>query len=319
MSVQYTGFSTPREDLGMALHEFDPSSQGLIATQVLPIRAVRKQAANFSMISRENKKNAERVKRAAGSAFARVHMRAEDLAYACELYGLEAPLADEDRDNYEDDFNAEMELTQLINLLLLLDLEIEVAALVFNTATWTGGGLYVDHNAAPWDAAATDIIAQAEEAKEYVRQNCGQPANALVISAKTLSNMRLNTGIKGAFPGIATLTYSALIGNLPGILGIERILVGGQVYDTADDGQASTMADIWPDDYAMFARLNSSADSLWAPGLGRTMAWRSVSSDLVATDQYREEQTKSDIFRVEHALDPLILNKYCGFLIKIDA
>ncbi len=316
--VQYSSYSTPREDLGMALHEFNPEAQGLIATRVLPIRPVTKQAANFSMISRENMKNAERVKRAAGSAFARVHMRAEDLAYACELYGLEAPLADEDRDNYEDDFDAEMELTQLINLLLLLDLEIEVEALVFNTTTFTGSDLYTDVHAAPWDTAASDIIGPIIDASEKVRKNLGLRPNALIIGASQFANMRKNTAIKAMFPGASMITAQMILGNLPAIFGIENLIVGGQVYDTADEGQTSTMSDVWPDDYAMICRLNGPGDSLWTPGLGRTMAWRAVSSDLVATDQYREEQTKSDIFRVEHALDPLILNPYAGHLLLID-
>ena len=317
MGIQYSK-STPREDLGIALHQFDAAEAGFIATRILPLRAVRKIKANIAQIQRENWTKATRTKRQAGGAFPRVHMRAEDTSYSCELYGLEAPLADEDRAQYEDEFDAELELTGLINQMLLWDLELEVKDLIFNTTTWSGTSLYTD-TSTDWDNAASDIIGDIEGAKEYVRKNSGGIANALIISAATLVNMKKNTAIKARFPGIGALTEDVLVSNLPAIFGLPQIIVGGKVYNSADEGQTFTSADIWPDDYAMICRVNSPGDSLWTPGLGRTFAWSPVASDILATDQYREEQTKSDIFRVEHAVDPVVLNKYCGHLLLIDA
>jgi len=314
--IQQGTYATPREDLGEAVHEYDASAEGFIATEVLPIREVKRKAATVSVVTRENLKRAD-ARHANRGSFNRVDLYTEDLAYACKDYGLEGSLSDEDRANYENDFEAELETVMDVKHKLLVEAEIRAATLIFNTSTWTGSALYTDVSSAPWDAAGSDAISHVLAAKEKVRANTGMTPDTLVISAKTLNNLLGNTGIKNRFPGAAVLTEQMIRQNLAAIFGLENLLVGKKTYDSAKEGQDFSGADIWSDDYAMICRRNTG--SLKSGGLGRTFLWTLMSPENITVKQYREEQTESDIFRVRQFLEEKVFDPYFGHLLKIDA
>ena len=91
MPIQTPSYAVPREDLGEAILEYDPSVDGFIGTKVLPVRPVRLKAATVSVLTRENLKAAI-TRHANGAAFSRVNLNVEDLAYACVDNGLEGQL-----------------------------------------------------------------------------------------------------------------------------------------------------------------------------------------------------------------------------------
>lgn len=316
MPIQQATYAVPRADLGEAIHEFNVSDVGLIADDVLPIMQVQKKAATMSVVTRENMKRVD-TKHANGAAYNRVTTQTEDLAYACEERGLEEQLTDQDRSNYANDYDPEYETSMLCYRRLLIEREVAVAAMIFNTTTWTGASLYTDYSGAPWDTAASDAIAQVGVAKEYVRTNGAGIADTLIIGAKSLQNLLNMTVIKNRFPGAAVLTEAMIRSNIAAIFGLQNLIVGRSSYDSANEGQDFTGADVWSDDYAMICRRSTGSPK--EGGLGKTLLWTDESPDIVNVDQYREEQTKSDIFRVRHYVDELIFDKYCGYLIKIDA
>lgn len=316
MPIQHATYAVPREDLREAIMEYDPSLDGYIAEAVLPVRPVKKKAATLSVVTRENLQSVATTHANAGT-FNRVGLYTEDHAYACTDYGLEAPLSDEDRANYDSDYDAELETVMDAKHKLLIAQEIRTAALVFNTTTWTGAALYTDVSAAPWDAAGSDAIGHILAAREKVRVNTGFNPDTLVIGAVTLKNMLLNTAILAKFPGAAAITEGTIRSNLAAIVGLENLLVGGRIYSTNEEGLAFAGADVWSDDYAMICRVNQG--SLRSGGLGRTMLWTDMTPENITVKQYREEQTDSDIFRVRQFCDEEIFDAYFGHLLKVDA
>ena len=314
--IQQATYAVPREDLGEALHEYNPAGEGFIATEVLPIKTVRKKAATVSVITRENLKRAD-VKHANGSAFNRINMTIEDLAYACIDRGLEGGLTDDDRENYADDFDAELETTMQVERHLLIEQEIRVATMLFNTSTWTGAPLYTDNSAAPWDAAGSAVIAQILAAKEMVRVNTGYTADSMLIGPVSMQNLLLNTGIRGCFVGVTILTEAMLRANIGSIFGIQNLYVGNEIYDSALEGQTFVGADIWSDDYALVFKKQVGPTS--SGGLGRSILWDRMSPGNITVAQYREEQTESDIFRARHYIQEKVFDAYFAHLMKIDA
>ena len=55
------------------------------------------------------------------------------------------------------------------------------------------------------------------------------------------------------------------------------------------------------------------------PQLGRTIVWEQYIPGLRYVEEYREEQTKSDIFRVEESIDEKVFDAYFAHLMLIDA
>lgn len=318
MPIQHATYAVPRADLGVAFHEYDPALTGLVATRILPVLPVQKLAATLSVIVRENMKRAN-TKRANGSAFNRVGLTAEDLAYACKSHGLEAPLTDKDRSNYADDYDAEIETVQFLKKIFYTDIEIETATAVFNTTTWTGAALYTDNKATPWSTATTDIIAQVNAAIAKVEDNTGVSPNALVIGKAALHNLLKNDDIVARFPGATAITRAMIEANLAAIFGIEELIVGGGIYDSANEGQDFVAAKIWDYKYAMVAKIQRGPTKI-EPGLGRTVIWTGESSpdEVQPVEQYREPQTKSDIFQIEQYSEEKVFDKYFAHLMQIE-
>jgi len=317
MGIQQTTYAVPRADLAEALLEFNPANDGFIATQVLPTREVSREAATISVLTRENLQLVD-VKHKDGANYARGHTIAEDKAYACENYGYEEPLTDKSRMSYRYDFDAEMEVMNLVMRKLLIAQEVRAAAAVFNTTTWPSGtaALYTSWTTAPWDVVGSDAITHILTAKEKVRANCGQEPDSMVISAATMNALLNNTGILARFPAAVVLTEAMLRANMASIFGLQNLFVGKQIYTSAKEGQAYSGTDIWSKDYAMIFKI--STGSFRAGGLGRTLVWSDMGPELIA-DQRPDDNIKGDIFRVEQYVDELIFDPYYGHLLFIDA
>lgn len=320
MPIQATSYSTPREDLGVALHQFYPEGQDFAADKILPVLPVAKKAANLSVIRRENFKRVD-VNVGNGGSYPRIGLTTEDLSYACEKKGVEAPITDEDRENYLNDFDADMETAQVAKANLLIERELRVKSLIFNTTTWTGASLYTDVSSAPWDGSTSDIPAHVIAAAEMVRKGTGVKPNALLVGAATLANMLVNTKITGKF-NVTDITVDMLKKAMPSLFGLEELIVGGVVYDGAKEGQDFSGTDIWGDDYAMVLRVQR-GPTRTTPGLGRSMLWTRMNPNLLNfSDEvymYREEQTDSDIVKVKHFIDEKVFDPYFGHLLKVDA
>lgn len=320
--IQKSTHATPRADLGVAFQEYSPRRARYIANAVLPRLGVAKEAATISVTKRKNLTIPE-TKHANGATYNRIELYMDDMAYACVDHGLEGQITDRDREKYRDDFDCEIEKTAAIKIKMMLAREKRVKELVFNTSTWTGTALYTDYSAAPWDAAASAVIKQIQTGREKVRLNCGVPADSMIISESSFINLLNNTEIKAKFPGATVITEEMMRAQMGAIFGVLNLLVGQAVYNSADEGQDFTGAEIWPDDYALLAVLGTEDLPMTEPQLGRTIVWEQyldvAGEELVYVEQYRENQTKSDIINVEQSIDEKVFDAYFGHLLKIDA
>jgi hypothetical protein len=316
--IQKSTHATPRMDLGVAFHEYSPTRARFIADDILPVFPTAKEAATLSVVKRKTLTIPE-TKHADGATYNRIALYMDDLSYACIDHGLEGQLTDRQREKFRDDFDAEVEKVNAIKIKMMLAREKRIKDLIFNTTTWTGAALYTDNSASPWDTATTDIITQVNAAKELVRQGTGVVPDSLIIGEAAMQNLLKNDDVIGRFPGATLITEAMIRANLAAIFGLQKLLVGQAVYNSADEGQDFSASEIWPDDYAMVAALGAAGMPMTEPQLGRTILWERYISQLRYVEQYREEQTKSDIFRVEESIDEKIFDSAFGHLMKIDA
>lgn len=318
--IQKATHATPRMDLGVAFSEYSVSKMRFIADDILPQLPVAKKAATLSVTKRKNL-TVPNIKRANGSTYNRVELYMDDMSYECVNEGLEGQVTDEDVENYGSDFDAEVLKTQAIKIKMRLARELAVKNLIFNTTTWPSGtaALFTDNSGAPWDAAGSAVIKQIQTGREKVRLNCGVPADSMIISESSFINLLNNTEIKAKFPGATVITEAMMRAQMGAIFGIQNLLVGQAVYNSADEGQDFSGAEIWPDDYALLAVLGEAGLPLTEPQLGRTMLWEKYASDIEYVESYREEQTESEIVRVKRFVQHKLFDAYFAHLMQIDA
>lgn len=321
--MAYSGsYASPRVELGEAFKEYMFNTDDFIGTRVLSLLPSSRKKGSFSSLKREKLLQVvseNKLKRGPKSAYARAGWEGADKEFDCKEYGIEVPSDHVEEAFYANDFDAALAASEIAWSILMLGHEQRVRDLVFNTTTFTTvNGLRTDVSAA-WSAAATDIIADIQDAKEVVRQRTGMNPNALVVGAGVVPYFLKNAGIKSAMPDTQEKNVEAIKRALAAIFGLEHILVGGTVKNTAKEGQAASITDVWDTAFASVATIAPSGGSVITPCLGRTVLWTEDSPDAVMTEEYEEPQTRSTIYRTRHHTDELLLDASFAQLLDIAA
>jgi len=259
-----------------------------------------------------------KTRRAPGSAYNRDDIEAEGIAFQCLGYGHETPLPDEEVAQYKSEFDAQVIAGVRNRQRILTDLETKIKDMVFNTTTFTGSALFTDYSGAPWDAAGSDVLGQVNSAIDKVISNGGMP-NTVVIPRLQSKNLQTNTAIKAMLAGLAYPTLDQVAEVLKAYWKIPNIVFAGAVYNSANKGQTASMTDIWGDDYAMICRTAMNSNDPSESCAFRTPMWQEMSGADVSAFTYREEQTDSTIVKGKMFYDELVVDKYQGHLLQIDA
>jgi len=167
---------------------------------------------------------------------------------------------------------------------------------------------------------------------EKVHLGSGLLPNALIMNTTNVNYLIANTVIRARFPGATLITRQMLADSLASIFGITQLIECGSVKNSAIEGQDHVGAYVWSSTYAMVARVRTGATPE-EPGLGVTMKWDAVPSmsiegegavgapagedSSIEVTTYREEQTDSDVVKVKHFIDELILGAAYGHLLKV--
>jgi len=318
MAVQTATQARGRLDLGEAFKEFDINAARFAGTQILATFATGKRESTFTKLTRAGLLGRAKTARAVGGGYNRVDLYKTEDSYKCLENGLEGTLGDDDRALYASEFDAELASVENVFAKVMIEQEIRVKDLIFNTATYTGSALFTDNKATPWSTITTDIIGQVIDAAEKVRRNTGVPPNALVIGATSLANVLKNTSIRAQFPAVTIVTLEMIRNALGSIFGLEKLIVGAGAYNSAAEGQTCVVADTWPKTYAWIGRVAEAGDSLVTPCVGRTFLWDADAADIVIVEQYREEQVRGDVFRCRQYTAEKIFDAYFGHLLQIE-
>lgn len=312
--------ATARPDLKAAVIEHQGQESDFIGTMVMPVFDTEKQAGTFPKVTRESIMRTGDTKRAPRSAYNRDGYEVEEGSFKCEENGHEQPIDDGERALYKEQFDADLVAVKIATNRVLMNQEIRIKTLLQNTSTFTGTDLYTDESgSSPWDTAASDVLLDVRNAKAKVKANSGVRPNALILSEQAREWLKSNTGIKDSIKYVKELTDEELNKALAGLFGLEYVLVGGSMYNSAKEGQDFSGSYIWSSLYAMVCRIATDAADLSQPSIGRTFNWVSDAPNNVLVEQYREENIRSEVFRVRQYTDEVVIDPYFGHLMKIDS
>jgi hypothetical protein len=324
MPTSVTSLATLRPDLAESFESFDLEAEkaGYIARKVLPTVDVASQAGIFGKIPLEQLLQQSETKRAPGSGYSRGNFTFDDAAYACKENGKEEPIDDREAKMYAEYFDAETVATQRAYNAVLANAEKRVADAIYNTSTWTGAALTTDVSSVPWATiASAKPLTNVEAAVQKVYDGSGLWPNALVINKKVFRNLR-NTPevidrIASSGAGDRNLASDVTLQMLAQAFDLDYIIVAGGSLNTAKEGQTASVGQIWSSTYAMVCKVATSGD-FREPCVGRTFHWSADGSNIDgAIESYRDETVRSNIIRVRHDVDEVILYAQAGHLLKI--
>lgn len=311
-----TSLATQRPDLAASFEEFslEADRQGFIGHRVFPVIEVAQQAGNFGKIPLEELLRASDTRRAPGSGYNKDDWKFETASYACEEHGFEQSIDDRQAKMYANYFDAEMIATKRAFDRVLRNAETRIANAVFNAATFSAQNITNE-----WDDAAAAVpLTDVETAVKALYNASGLWANALVINRLVFRNLRNVAQIvdRVKYQGFVDVRAGEITAQaLAAAFDLDYVLVAGGTQNTAKQGQAASLSSIWSSEYAMVCRIAESND-FQEPCLGRTFHWGDDGSDVDGrVETYRDETKRSDMVRVRHDVDEVMLYTAAGVLL----
>lgn len=315
-----SSLATLRPDISESFMEFDLAmdAAGFISNRVFPVVEVAKQSGNFGKIPVEQLLQSRDTKRAPGSGYARGNFTFQSSTYACQEHGAEEPVDDRESSMYADYFDAELIASQRAFSAVLRNAEQRVADAVFNATTFSSFTTAITHE---WDdtANATPLV-DVEAAVQAVYDQSGLWPNALILNRKVFRNLRNCDEIKDrlASSGAGQSNVAGRVSEqqLSELFDLPYIIVAGSSKNTAKEGQSASISQIWSDEYAMVCKVATSGD-FREPCIGRCFHWSEDGSSIGGTvESYREEALRSDVIRVRHDVDEIVLYPEAGHLLS---
>lgn len=296
-----------RPDLGMAVMEYveQAATMGLIGLELMPIFRTVEQSGTYPVIPKEALLKLPDTARAPRAGYQRGDWTYERGKFSTSEHGWEEPVDDSERKLFDAEAPglAGFVATRRAMGHVLKSQEKRIADKLFSETYLTATGVGTE-----WDSSSATPVADVNDAVLTFRSTCGMLPDTLTISYPTFVNLRTVSEIvdklKYTFPGIDINKLTSP--QLAAIFNIPRVLVGGAVYDSAKYGTPSSITDVWSSEYALLSKTSSGPD-LTEPGIGRTFLWTEDSPANSIVEEYREEDIRSDVYRVRHNTDERLM------------
>jgi hypothetical protein len=284
------------------------------------------------------------IKHARGASYARVQSTINTQGYTCSENGIEEVLTPDDYDIISRD-NAEIQLSRRLLNIVLRQREMSLAqVLVGSTNGYSGETTFagqITNATLTWGAGQTNAnpYGDVAQAKLAVWQRIGKPATHMVISSgaytkliqtpQIQANVRNILGYSGARVDEA-IALEISTNMLAQVFGLKKVIVGGGTYNSANEGQTASFANVWLDTYAVVYRGAPDNDALVNQDvcLGRMFVYDQANQlNLLATGQidtlkgliyemYNEPKVNGDTFRAREYISQTILSLGAGQLLK---
>lgn len=287
------------------------TNSNYIAEKILLPLSVKEKSGNFAQYGTENLRiYSDAVFRAPGTRANSVDYSVSQGSYTCRERALEKRVPDEFVNNSDDPYDPKRDAVSTIMDNIWANQEYALASYMGDHSNITqytqlsGTDQWSDYtNSDPFD----DI----ETGSETIRSATGQKPNTIAMGHAVFSKLKYHPDIREQlkYTGSANLSNSALIQAMKDLFDVTEVLVGDAVYNSADEGQTASIADIWGKDFWLFYK--NPTPTFMKSTLGYTFY------DVPRmVDTYREESHKSDVVRVRYSYDQNFMDTSLIYLIE---
>lgn len=194
----------------------------------------------------------------------------------------------------------------------LMELEIEKS---IEETVWSAASVWDNEpdlsGGTQWSETTSTPIVNAQTAIRTVRRNTGEKPDTLALGSEAWDDLKehadLTEKYKYTQPRGGVLSEDLVAQ----AMGVDRIIVGESVENTAEEGQTFVGADIW-DDRALFF-VHQPAPALMTPAAAYTMVWDEVGAFPWAVEQYYDQKIRSDVSRIFCHFVPKVTSAASGY------
>jgi hypothetical protein len=274
-----------------------------IADEVAPPIGVAQEDGQYAIFGKESF-NIPDAHRRPKKGYKEIDWTLSKASYHAEEYGLEMRIDDRERRASPSNVNLDTITVETITENLLNAREKRVADMVRSTANLTQNVTLA--GADRWDdVLGGDPIGDIDAGHAIIQAQYGYTANTVTMGWDVWQALRRNPVIRAELLDGEQLTEA----RLATLFGVERIIVGATMYNTANLNQTQTLVDMWGTD-AILGYINPRAAD------GRPSYAYQLRVDDMATFRWRDVPVNCDVFRVREIQSEKLVAPTLAYLIK---
>jgi len=282
-------------------------NDSLLYSQVFPRMMVKSRTGYYYTFDKARFK-IEESRRTGVSRANRVDYGMSKTSYG-PLYehALEQAIEYEVRDTYPSPHDARVDATENVSDRLELGLEKEVADLLTSTGTITQN-ITLSGTSQFSDFANSDPFSVVQTGIDTVKTGAMVMPNTLIMGYQVFAKLKNHPDLLGRMATSTTRVLTTQM--LADLFGVERVLVGGAMHNTAAEGVAASMSYIWGKD--MVLCYVAQRPGLKSLSVGYTLQMEGARY----VDRWDEQAEKAEFVRANDYYEPKVVAAEAAYLIK---
>lgn len=283
---------------------------GLIADMLSPVIKVVKDSDKYYEWDKATDLSIPSDRRAPGAEANLIDMKATPKNYSAEEYALKTKVTDFEKRNADSILKLEISKAQNVKTKLMLAREKRVADNFRDATAYDSTNKVTLSGTSQWNNGSytgnpIDLI---DTAIEAVRSATGMRPNVIVIPGTVANVFKNNAKVIE----LLKYTHATLLEGtgLPNEIRGLKLLVPGAVYNTANEGAAASLADVWGKDI-FIGYINY--DGNYMDNISFSYTFRSQEME---TRKWRDEAIRSDLIETSYVEDHRLVAPSAGYLIK---
>ncbi len=296
------------------------NTEQFIAPQVAPIVRVQKQTDIILSWPQEDWYREDDDKRSPGMEANLVGFDVSSLTYHAQNFALRGAVTVEDMANADPMLlrtTREGKASFLVRK-LMTNWERRLANLIFSS---TGVGCATGVASSFSDRDNSDPIGTIQAKMDEVEDTIGWRPNKVVIGNTGWREIARNKNVidKANKTGVTGGARDATIEQVQALLGVDKILIGSQKFNSAQEGQGNTLADVWGDSVLVYYAPNNA--SLQDPSYMYSFRWMVPNvPDMRVENLPYDSRRKVNEMEVGYYQDEKILTKeLAGLLMGVNS
>lgn len=273
------------------------NNPNLIADQVFPTVIVDKETGVYFTNdgARASMRNPADVKRPLTGRANRVNSKLTQNSFALEEKSLEYAIDKRVMDAAVDPFQPKATAVKVVTGQLAVNKEKDLVATLIGAVTPVDLG-------GSWSTTTTDIIGTIRTGRSDILLNTGNEANTLILSKIALDLALENAAVVERIKYTARADEATILNALKDFFGVDRLIIGKGVENTAKEGQTASLSYIW-DEYVILAYITPT------PGIDQpTAGYHLQLKDGRYVDEWYEQGEKSTLVRANDFYDAKVVD-----------
>lgn len=290
-----------------------------VSNRVFPVVTVTKESGKYFIVDRyQNARRQHDDIRAAGTEAHETDFKTSTDTYLCNDHAEQGIVPDEERANADDAMVPELNRTEFLTDIVLLNKEIALVTLL--EATLASSGTNLTNLTNEWDDYTNgDPVGDMRTAiTRFIANSAGVIPSGVVIPQEVFLALKDHPDIVDRVKyGSALGTPSVVTAQaLAAVFGIGEVLIAQCYKNTAKHNATPVGAAIWGEnDVVLYYRPERVG--LKVQSLGFTFAWTmgGATQEGYQVETWRENGRKGDMYRVSFYYDQKVVDSTCGYRI----